>query len=223
MTIQHHPADEVLLAQAAGHLSAAASLLVRTHVDMCAHCRERLCTLDMVGGVLLEGMAPAMLQPDALARTLAVLDGPDRHARPRPGPVRGGSSRPAGWPEGAFWPGALDACKVSPWHWLGPGVRWSRVTVPGDADANVLLLRIGAGKRLPQHTHSDVEWTQVLHGAFHDGRALFGPGDFDGADTQVHHQPVVEAGGECICLAGIEGRVLFDGAMARWVGALVGM
>lgn len=221
MTIQHHPADDVLLAQAAGHLPAAASLLIQAHVAMCAHCRERLCTLEMVGGAMLDAISPATLEPDALARTLAAIDGSaHRHGRDS---ARRASTRPASWPEGAFWPDALDACQVSPWHWLGPGMRWSRVTLPGDAKANVLLLRIGAGKRLPQHTHSEIEWTQVLHGAFHDGRALFGPGDFDGADTQVHHQPVVEPGGECICLAGIEGRVVFDGAIARWVGALAGM
>jgi putative transcriptional regulator len=97
------------------------------------------------------------------------------------------------------------------------------VTLPDDAAANVFLLRIGAGKNLPAHTHSDCELTQVLYGAFHDGRARFGPGDFDEADGSFEHQPVVEAGGECICLASVDGRVLFKGAIARTLGALVGM
>ena len=76
---------------------------------------------------------------------------------------------------------------------------------------------------LPQHTHSDSELTQVLYGTFHDGRALFGPGDFDETDGSIRHQPTVQAGGECICLASVQGRVLFDGAVARVLGALVGM
>ncbi|PZP99900.1 MAG: transcriptional regulator, partial [Variovorax paradoxus] len=67
------------------------------------------------------------------------------------------------------------------------------------------------------------EFTQVLHGSFHDGRAQFSAGDFDAADTQVHHQPVVQAGSECICLASIEGQLEFDGWFARRLGALVGM
>jgi putative transcriptional regulator len=65
--------------------------------------------------------------------------------------------------------------------------------------------------------------TQILYGSFHDGRALFGPGDFDEADGSFRHQPVVEAGGECICIASVQGKVMFDGAVARWMGALVGM
>jgi putative transcriptional regulator len=39
----------------------------------------------------------------------------------------------------------------------------------------------------------------------------------------VHHQPVVQDGCECICLAAVQGRVLFDGFIARQLGALVGM
>jgi len=62
-----------------------------------------------------------------------------------------------------------------------------------------------------------------LYGSFHDGRALFGPGDFDAADGSIHHQPVVQAGGECVCLASVTGKVMFDGAIARMLGSLVGM
>jgi putative transcriptional regulator len=102
-------------------------------------------------------------------------------------------------------------------------MRWSRVTVPYDPAANVFLLRIAAGKYLPQHTHSNTELTQILYGRFHDGRALFGPGDFDAADGDVHHQPVVQAGCECICLAAVDGRVVFDSFLARMAGSLVGM
>jgi putative transcriptional regulator len=102
-------------------------------------------------------------------------------------------------------------------------MRWSRVTVPHAPDANVFLLRIGAGKALANHTHTGLELTHVMCGSFDDGRARFGAGDFDAADGDVHHQPVLEAGGECICLASVQGRLVFDGTIARWVGALVGI
>ena len=102
-------------------------------------------------------------------------------------------------------------------------MRWCRVTLADDRAANVFLLRIAAGMSLPAHTHDGCELTQVLYGAFHDGRARFEAGDFDEADGSIHHQPVVEPGGECICLASVEGRVAFDGRIARVLGSLVGM
>jgi putative transcriptional regulator len=120
------------------------------------------------------------------------------------------------------WPRALRHCRVSPWRPMGPGMRWSRVGLPYAPQANVVLLRIGAGKCLPPHTHSGTELTQVLFGAFDDGRSVFAAGDFDAADDEVRHQPVVQAGGECICLAAVDGRLRFDSRLARWIGALAG-
>jgi putative transcriptional regulator len=117
----------------------------------------------------------------------------------------------------------MRGCGISNWRWMGPGMRWSRVELPRDPAANVFLLRIGAGKRLPLHTHSGIELTQVLYGTFDDGRALFGPGDFDEADGSFHHQPVVQGGGECICLASVQGKVVFQGALTRLIGSMVGM
>lgn len=215
--IQHHPDDHLLLALAAGTLSAGPSVVVASHVEGCGHCQARMRVMESVGGALMEELPPEVLSSQALARTLAAIDAP-APARPR---VTAGP-HPA-LPEGMAWPRALWDGSATPWRWLGPGMRWSRVTLARDHAANVFLLRIGAGKNLPMHTHSDCELTQVLYGSFHDGRALFGPGDFDEAGGEILHQPVVRPGSECICLASVEGKVLFEGLVARWLGGMVGM
>ncbi|WP_249937033.1 ChrR family anti-sigma-E factor [Roseateles sp. DAIF2] len=218
MDIRHHPEDELLLALSAGRLETGTRLVLSSHLELCAHCRERLRLLDALGGLLLDEAEPAPLAEDALARTLARIDA--REAAPAP-PLK--VSAPPPLPEGARWPQALAHCSATPWRWIGPGMRWSRVSVPGAPEANVFLLRIAAGKYLPQHTHRGLELTQVLHGRFHDGRALFGPGDLDAADGEVQHQPVVQDGSECICLASLDGRLRFESPIARLFGALVGM
>lgn len=217
-TTQHHPDDDLLLAHTAGRLARGPAVVVATHLEGCAHCRARVRLMDAVGGALLEALPPETLAPDALARTLAAIDAlPRTPAAPAP------MGRHPVLPPDMQWPRALRDCSATPWRWLGPGMRWSRVTLPDDPKANVFLLRIGAGKQLPVHTHSDCELTQVLYGSFHDGRALFGPGDFDEADGSFHHQPTVQTGGDCICLASVQGKVLFQGALARMLGSLVGM
>ena len=221
--IHHHPDDARLATLAAGTLASGPSLLAAIHVEGCSRCQARLQDYEAVGGVLLEEIEPALLAPQALTDTLARLDRLDdaapatRRTVPAPAQIR---ARP---PAGLQWPRSLRGCASTPWRWLGPGMRWSRVTLPHDPQANVFFLRIGAGKCLPLHTHSDLEMTQILYGSFHDGRALFGPGDFDETDGSIRHQPVVEPAGECICIAAVEGKVMFDGTVARWMGALVGM
>jgi len=220
--IQHHPSDELLLAAAAGTLDSGAAIVLGAHIETCARCRADLHLFEGLGGAMLEAIEPALMAPEALASTLATIDGAQAPT-PRPAaPTVPAPLRPD-LPPGVTWPRSLAHCSISRWHWMGPGMRWSRITVPHDRDANVFLLRIGAGKALAQHTHSGLELTHVMCGAFHDGRALFAAGDFDAADASVRHQPVLEADGECICLAAVKGRLVFDGAIARVIGSLVGI
>jgi len=121
------------------------------------------------------------------------------------------------------WPQALRACRSGGWRWMGPGMRFARLTLPADPQAGLLLLRIGPGRSLARHGHDGMELTQVLHGRFDDGRSGFGPGDFDATDDTVRHQPVVQPGGECVCLAYVERRLRFEGRVAAWIGGWVGL
>ncbi|TFZ00967.1 transcriptional regulator [Ramlibacter henchirensis] len=219
--IVHHPEDEFLLSLAAGRLPAGQAVVVQAHVESCGHCTERLSTLEAVGGALLERAEPHPLSPDLLAATLQRIAGvPPEPASTSPTPA----TAPAGtWlPTGVTWPTSLRGSKVTPWRWIGPGRRFSRVQLPHDPEATLFLLSISPGRSLPRHRHEQLELTQVLCGAFVDERAVFGPGDFDQAGPDVHHEPMVQPGQVCVCLTWVEGRLRFDGhiatAIARWTG-----
>lgn len=220
--IHHHPDDELLLALAAGRLPAAQALVLAVHLEGCADCRARLHTLQALGGALLEQAPAQPVAPEAWARTLALIDeAPLPPARPvvTPAPV----TPPLAWPAGVAWPASLRGCHFSRWHWMGPSMRFARVGVPPSTEGSVFLLRIGEGRSLPRHSHHGLELTQVLCGSFDDGRAVFGAGDFDAADGEVHHQPVVRPGAECICLAYVGAPLRFDGRLARWLGGRAGL
>lgn len=216
--IHHHPDDDLLLALAAGRSAEGPALLLEVHLESCASCRERLRTLEAVGGALLESEEPQLLVPESLARTLARIDTPA--PAPRPAPATG--PLPA-LPNGASWPRALRDCGISGWRWVAPGIQFSRVTLPRDPQASLYLLKIAPGKSLARHTHAGVEFTQVLCGAFDDGRDRFAAGDFDAAGDDVHHQPVVAGSDVCVCLACVDGRLRFDGRIAAAIGSWIGM
>jgi putative transcriptional regulator len=215
--IRHHPDDELLLQLAAGRLSAGQAIVVSTHLEGCAECRLQLHTLQALGGALLDQAEPVALGREAWTRTLARIDAP----APAPA-VHGPLPHPV-LPEGVPWPASLGRCRVSGWRWMGTGLRYARVNAPYDPAASLYLLRIDEGRSLPRHTHGGIELTQVLCGAFDDGRGVFGPGDFDAADEQVHHQPVVQAGAVCICLAYVDAPMRFDGRIASLIGGWIGM
>jgi putative transcriptional regulator len=216
---QHHPGDELLLELAAGRLQPGAAVVLGAHLDGCGACRARLHTLQSLGGVLLEQAEPVVPAPGAWERTLARIDALPTPAAPAPIEAHA----PAPWPGDVQWPASLRGCEVSKWRWMGPGMRFARVCVPHAPQESLFLLRIGPGRSLPRHSHRGNELTQVLCGTFDDGRATFGAGDFDAADGDVHHQPVVRTGEECICLAYLDAPLRFDGRLAAMIGGMVGL
>ena len=218
--IHHHPEDDLLLSLAAGGLGAGQAVVLGTHLEGCPACRGRLHMLQGVGGALLQEAEPIALEAGAWERTLKRIDGEAVAASPS-APATHTPYPPL--PEGVRWPASLRGCEVSNWRWMGPDMRYARVRVPRDPEASLYLLRIGEGRSLPRHTHSGVELTQVLSGAFDDGRAVFTAGDFDAADASVHHQPVVKPGETCVCLAYVGGRMRFDGRIASMIGGMIGM
>jgi putative transcriptional regulator len=218
MTIHHHPSDETIARFAAGRLEAGASIVIAVHVASCPECRRRVRQFEAVGGALIEDLAPAAMEMDAFAATLARIDAeaPDAGARarvtPRSAPVLGG----------IVLPEELAGCRIGPWRWLAPGFRMSRIRVPGEPQANLLLLRIGPNRRMPDHGHTGRELTQVLSGSYTDASGRYGAGDLAEEDSDSAHQPMVDPDGECICLAAIEGRMRLSG-VARLFQPLLGL
>ncbi|MBL0421891.1 cupin domain-containing protein [Ramlibacter sp. AW1] len=218
--IGHHPPEESLLALAAGRLGAGPEAVVSAHVESCPECAGRLRVLNAVGGALLEQSEPHALAANALAATLQRLgDVPQRPPRRQEGAVPPAAS----WlPSDCAWPASLRGCELGPWRRVGPGRRICRVRLAHGNGGSLFLFGIEPGRSFPRHGHERLELTQVLCGAFSDGRAVFGPGDFDTADADVQHELVAQPGAMCVCLTWIEGRLRFDSGIAatiaRWVG-----
>ncbi|HEV7249517.1 MAG TPA: ChrR family anti-sigma-E factor [Shinella sp.] len=212
----HHATDETLMRYAAGTLAAGPAIVVEAHLAACPACRARVATYEAVGGALLDEIEPTALSETAFNDVLAMIDAEEGPA-PRP------QSRKPVEIEGVRLPDALGGCDIGRWRWIGPGMRMSRVGVPHDPDANLILLKIGPGRALPDHGHAGTEFTYVVAGAFSDRFGTFGPGDMAEMDEDVEHQPIVDRGGDCICLAAMEGQMRFKGFIGRMLQPIFGI
>ena len=217
MTLEHHPSDESLLRYAAGSLSVGPSLVVAAHLEMCPACRAQVANFERVGGAFLADTARQTMEADALGRALEKLD------QTPPATSLASLARPPRRADlGIALPASLGGCGIGPWRWLGPGFRWSWISVPGSPDAKVMLLRGRPGLQLPAHGHTGEEFTLVLKGRLFDDRGAYSPGDFDEADSDIDHQPVVGPDMECICLAALDGDTRLHSWLGRWLRPLVG-
>jgi len=220
MTPHHHPADELLVAYAAGNLSEAPSLAVATHLALCPDCRAEVRRLEAIGGAFLDDMPTAPVGDDLLGAIMAQLDGPApvldlprrKDARPRngrrpilPEPLRG-------------YVGAdLDGIA---WSRLLRGVDEAVVPV-GTTGAKVRLMRIKGGTAMPRHTHAGTELTLVLAGGFTDETGHYVRGDFAATDAEVDHKPVADAGADCVCLAVTDAPLRLTGPIGRLLNPFV--
>ena len=202
----HHPYDDTLARYAAARLSAGPNLVVSVHLSGCAECRARVGVFEAAGGAMLEDAPCAAVRPDLFAAAMARIEAPES----APAPVRRRTS-------------PLDGVAMSPWRSVGGGFHWRRVTLPYAPDANVMMLKVQPGRRMPHHTHDGTEYTQIMQGSFHDEFGRYAAGDCVEADDDIDHQPIVDSDVECICLAAVDGRLRLQGWLARMVQPLIGL
>lgn len=213
--IKHHLTEPLLIGYAAGTLPEAFNLVVATHISMCDDCRAALAEYEAVGGEVMLDAAPAQIADDALAATLAMIDGGVMAEKPTP-VRRQDSLFPS--PLQDYVNGDVDSLK---WRKVGGGV--SQLVLETSKEATVRLLRIPAGTAVPDHGHRGTELTLVLQGAFVDEDDRFGIGDVEVANEDLLHSPVAEEGEDCICLAATDAPLRFHGLVPRIAQRFVGI
>jgi len=217
MTIHHHVADDLLIAYAAGDLDESWSLVVATHLALCVECRQAVRRAEDLGGVLIEDLEPEAIGNTALQSVLSRIeaDGGGK-SQPTAAPVHD-PSVVLPEPLRSYAKGDFDSLK---WRSLGRGA----YHIPIEAgDAMVRLLRIPAGKPVPDHGHNGRELTLVLKGSFRDESGHFLRGDVEDCDDSVHHQPIAGDEEDCICLAVTDAPLRFKSLAARLVQPFIGI
>ncbi|MEK9966060.1 MAG: ChrR family anti-sigma-E factor [Rhodospirillaceae bacterium] len=221
---KHHPGDELLVSYAAGELNEAWSLLIATHIAVCPRCRDRVGTAEALGAALLEDVSAGelvLMADDALERALArASEQSEQHDEiPRTPSIMTESAPVLPRPLRDYAGGDVDSLK---WRRLGSSAYHVPLVAKRGAPT-ARLLRIPSGTAVPEHGHNGLELTMVLAGSFTDDGARFARGDVETADVDVEHQPVAEAGDDCICLAVTDAPLRFRGPVARLLQPFIGI
>ncbi|MBD2858120.1 cupin domain-containing protein [Spongiibacter sp. KMU-158] len=217
--IAHHPESETLAAYASGSLSAALGIVIGSHLEMCAVCRAEVARLESVGGSLIDRLTPAPISAARREQIFAQLDaGLGESAEPlSAAPVTQPTSQ-LPTPLRHFF--AVETYDQLPWRWIGPGVRLLSIDC---GEGKLVMLNIGAGRKMPVHSHRGNELTMILQGGYSDALGHFDVGDVADLDSRVEHQPVADADINCICVAGLDDKLQFKGWLARMLQPFVGL
>jgi len=214
MSIYHHPSEELLLDYTTGALGETWSIAVATHLALCPACRRTIGLLEGIGGSLIDSLQPSALDDSGFDALLARLEEePDATPSPRPLPPAANGAPVLPEPLRSYL-----GCDVDdvPWKRLGKGA-YQCIIPTGDKGGTARLLRIPAGRPVPEHSHGGLELTLVLRGAFSDETGVYGRGDLQEADQDLLHQPHAAPGEDCVCLAITDAPLRFRSLAARLV------
>ncbi len=221
MTVRHHISEEMLLDYAAGTLSEGWGIAIASHLALCPACRNHLAAMEGAAGALLEKVTQSEGVDDSWDRFRERLkDSPvDPTDAGLARQTKAGAPPPA--EPGAVLPEPLRSYVGSDvgglkWRALGRGAYQIRIQTD-DPSTQVRLLRIPAGRPVPEHTHQGRELTLVLSGSFRDGDQIFQRGDMEEADDDLLHTPVATEGEDCICLAVTEAPLKFTSWIMRMI------
>ena len=219
MTAQHHLDRATILRFASGDLDEAFAVIVASHLAMCPSCRRAVEDAESIGGRLLEESEQVPMSVTSFDRMMQRIE-VDGSAMEE----KQGSEPPANCdvprPLRRHIGNSLD--QIS-WSNVAPGLKRHSIDLGGQSASSIYLLRIAAGKAVPEHGHGGSEMTLVLSGKYRDALGVFGPGDIEDLDENIEHQPTVEPEEACICLVATEAPTRFKGFFSRMLQPLVGI
>jgi putative transcriptional regulator len=216
VTLRHHLDDATVVAYAAGTLGEGLSIAVATHLAYCSECRAAVRAAEQVGGHLLAEEDAKPVSDACRAATLASLDGvmiTKRSATQHAGEVPHVLAK-------LIDNTPLDKLK---WKTKGPGIAVYDLPVSAGSKTKLQLLKVGRGKKLPEHGHGGEELTVILRGSYSDHTGKYQRGDIADLDEEVEHQPVVDSDIDCICLIATEAPAKFRSFWARLAQPFVGV
>jgi putative transcriptional regulator len=220
MNLNHHPNEALLLDYASGSLGESWGLVIATHLALCPNCRNTVSYWEAFGGGILHSIEPISVNAELIDGVMARINNPEI-------PVEIPSHDNIAVSESTILPQPLrgyigrDVSKLD-WKRLGFGAYQFTVPVKEDG-VTARLLKIPAGRPVPEHSHCGKELTLVLSGAYKDATGTYNRGDFQEADDSLEHQPQAADSEDCICLAVTDAPLRFKSLAVKLLQPILGI
>jgi putative transcriptional regulator len=199
------------------------SVLVATHMALCPQCRDRVVSMEAVGGAMLDDQSVGEIDDAFFDDIMGKLDDTApkfRHPMPSPAPI-----------SLEVLPNQLRVPEPLRSIIAQSGQRW-RTVIPGKVrrldlavhiDGKPLrIMRVSPGFGVPTHTHDGPELNLILSGGYHDRGEDFARGDVAANDEADTHEFTIDAGEDCVILTANEGNLVPIGWRAHLANWLAG-
>lgn len=221
--ITHHPDDNLLAEYAGGGLAWALSVSVAAHIQLCPLCRQRVLTLNALGGALLTNAISEPVAQDSFAHLMArirsdsasedktlkkVHSNHELHASYKHNPMLNRLPKVVAK--------LLPANGKLKWHRVSSALKTAHLAV-GQNEYEVAFQCIRSGGTVVEHDHRGLEITLVLHGSFSDENGVYCEGDFLIRRPGEVHRPTATLNQDCLCLSVVAAPVKVTGFFGKFI------
>lgn len=204
--MNHHPDLKLIDRLAKGEIISPLGTMLSAHIELCSSCREYYQqVIESDSSSLLDSnLALTENEIDSAFNLLmtkidtdGVLDVPEVDDEA----VINISG------ESFVLPSALSFLKDEKIAWKEFGKKNAIAPISTSKDGNFYLIYIGPGESVPEHSHTQVEYSYVAAGSYEDGFSTFETGDFSLATHSDRHTPVATSHDGCLVISWVEGRL----------------
>lgn len=86
---------------------------------------------------------------------------------------------------------------------------------------NLYLIYIGPGERVPEHNHSNIEYSYVVAGSYDDGHSVYNTGDLSFSNHETSHSPMATSDDGCLVVSWVEGRLNYFGGFLKPLNSIL--
>jgi putative transcriptional regulator len=213
--MSYHPPISLLAAYADGSIDAAQGLVVATHLDICACCREQVRKNEeyLANQVFSSSKSSISEAPSTMTGMLADIMALPQDVAPSPPSHESKICKVEVNGQSITIPRRLSKF-IEKSRWKSYAGKVFSQSLDVDGEAKVSLMYMAKNVSVPQHTHKGTEFTLVLHGGFSDDSGYYGVGDFIERDASIRHSPAT-GHEDCLCLTLLTEPMLFTQGVAR--------
>ncbi|WP_117235214.1 ChrR family anti-sigma-E factor [Vibrio maerlii] len=206
----YHPTNIQLESYATGTIGAVEGLVIATHLETCAKCREAVDSFEHQHALVLESHDSEYdVSMDSILDDILLMD-----VVSEPLTLRQKATIEVNGKEFTL-PKSLSHLPEKMGEWRSYGGKVFSSTIDLGEEERVNLLYIGEDVQVPQHSHKGMESTLVLHGSFSDEGGEYVEGDYLFADGSTKHSPQTKPGQDCLCLTVLTEPMVFTQGVAR--------
>lgn len=202
----HHPESNLLFKFSKGELSSALSSMISAHLNQCLECQSSYRKSIEEDSHIFSSLSGDLTASEIDSAFDSLMNKIDEKSN-RDYFIASNNVSVSIAGETFELPDSFGFLKDQEISWKEFGKKNAIAPVITSKEGNFYLIYIGPGESVPEHSHTNIEYSYVAAGSYSDGISTYQTGDFSFTNQTHRHSPVATSSDGCLVISWVEGRL----------------